>query len=100
ADRETSLRRDAAPAKARATKAAAPDTATMTERPAISPAVFSLRHRHNLRTATTLFGPGGSDARCYREEPGHDPEHSSMGRAAAASDLSTDPGDTPLLPVL
>jgi hypothetical protein len=58
ADRETSLRRDAAPAKARATKAAAPDTATMTERPAISPAVFSLRHRHNLRTATTLFASG------------------------------------------
>jgi hypothetical protein len=39
------------PAKARATKAAAPDTTTMTEWPAISSAVFSLRHRHNLRTA-------------------------------------------------
>ena len=35
-----------------------------------------------------------------REEPRHDPEHSPMGLAAAASDLSTDPGDTPLLPVL
>jgi hypothetical protein len=34
------------------------------------------------------------------EEPRHDPEHSSMGRAAAAANLSADPGDTPLLPVL
>jgi hypothetical protein len=39
-----------------------PNTTTMTERPAISSAVFSLRHRHNLRTATTplrsLFASG------------------------------------------
>jgi uncharacterized protein len=35
-----------------------------------------------------------------REEPRHDPEHSPMGLPAAASDLSTDPGDTPLLSVL
>src|ERR1019366_5310088 len=32
-----------------------------------------------------LSSPGGSDARCDREEPGHDPEHSSLGRGAAAS---------------
>ena len=47
-----------------------------------------------------LSGVGGPDVRGDRKEPRHDPEHSSMGLAAAAADLPTDPGDTPLLPVL
>ena len=47
-----------------------------------------------------LSGPGGPDARGGRKERRHDPEHSSVGLAAAASDISTDPGNTPLLSVL
>ena len=42
----------------------------------------------------------GSDARRNRAERGHDPEHPSLGLAAAAANLSADPGDPPLLPVL
>ena len=41
------------PRESASDKAAAPDATTMTERPAISSAVFSLWHRHNLRTAAT-----------------------------------------------
>ena len=48
AHRGTTLPRESASDQSRR-----PNTATMTERPAISSAVFSLRHRHNLRTATT-----------------------------------------------
>ena len=44
--------------------------------------------------------PVGFDSRDDREESGHDSERASLELAPVASDLSSNPGDTPLLPVL